>query len=691
MLKSSLFKIPKKINDQKAENMRFLNPLAQTIIFTLFLTFLLLIIRICFVLYVGIYQHFMGDVGFYEIIKYLFIGLEYDNRYIGMFSLVYFLIAELFVFFPSYARFLNIYACIIFTSCLLLGISEMLFYQIYTDGFNATLFELINNDTIAIIKTGFSGEYGVVSKIFFWIAASFIYCIFYTKATRVFGCFLTISKKYVWMLFVFIGLLNICALIYTVSVKNKLDDTLLPPKDVFLKRTEHGFLRDIYKLLGSFNDNKSLAKMDFSTEKELKISQDYFDIKTPLNPPVDIYSLISHTSTNTSHTKIKHIFYIISESFSNWAFDDLFDNIGLTSGLKSLIDNKHGFKLEYFLENAPCTTRSLGVQLTGVAQTDFLLYKLLGRFSSFATSPGNIFHALGYESTFYYGGNSRWGDFGEIAKIQNFDKTYDALNILEFAKGKKYQKHIKNEWGAHDNILFDFIEQNVSKNSKPTFNMIMTSSVHPPYDVDLDYFNVPMQKIQKFWEENFPKNKRTHGMDANILGHIWWYDKQVTHFILKMSEAFPDSLFVITADHYGRISPIPTNKPSIIKTVPFILYSPILSPKQLANIGAHIDITPTIVELVSPKGFQYQSFGKPLFSNNQSLPFEPNAQALGFEVVGNDRFLYTPDFGLEYLSPPPREKSNLEADENLAKKMYQKRNELDDLSLYLLIKGPIIK
>lgn len=671
--------------------MNFLNPFAKTLVFTLFLTFLLLLIRICFVLYVGIYQHFMGDVGFYEVLRHLFIGLEYDNRYIAMFSLIYFLIAEILVFFPSRAKFLNIYAYIIFTICLLLGIGEMLFYQIYTDGFNATLFELINNDTIAIIKTGFNGQYGVISKIFFWIVASIIYCIFYSKVLRIFGCFLTISKKSVCTVIVFIGFLNICTLTYTVSIKNKLDDTLLPPKDVFLKRIQHGFLRDFYKLLGNFNDNKSLAKMDFSPQKELKIAQDYFDIKTPLNPPIDIYSLISHTSENTSKVKIRHIFYIISESFSNWAFDDVFDKIGLTQGLKSLIDNKHGFKLEYFLENAPCTTRSLGVQLTGVPQTDFLLYRLLGRFGAFETSPGNIFHRLGYESTFYYGGNSLWGEFGEIAKIQNFDKTYDALNILDFAKGKHYQKHIKNEWGAHDNILFDFIKQEVAMSSKPTFNMIMTSSVHPPYDVDLDYFNVPMEKIQKFWEENFPKNKRTHGMDANVLGHLWWYDKQVTHFILTMSKAYPDSLFVITADHYGRISPIPTNKPSVTKSVPFILYSPSLSPKQLANIGAHIDITPTIVELVSPKGFEYQSFGKPLFSNNKSFPFDANAQKLGFDVVGNERFLYTPDFGLEYLTPPPKDKSHLKADEDLAKRMYQKRNELDDLSLYLLIKGPIIK
>ncbi|MDO7252993.1 LTA synthase family protein [Helicobacter cappadocius] len=381
---------------------------------------------------------------------------------------------------------------------------------------------------------------------------------------------------------------------------------------------------------------------------------------------------------------------MISESFSDWAFDPVFDKIGLTSGLKSLIDNKHGFKLAHFLENAPCTTRSLGVQLTGIPQTDFLLYKLLGRFSLFETAPGNIFHQLGYESTFYYGGYSVWGEFAKIATIEGFDKTYDAINVLKFAKGKNYQKHIQNEWGVHDNILFDFIGQKVSLSSKPTFNMIMTSSVHPPYDVDLNYFDVPIQKIQNFWKENFPKNKITNGMDANILGHIWWYDKQVTHFILKMSQVFPDSLFVITADHYGRISPIPTNKPSITHTVPFILYSPVLSPKQLANIGSHIDITPTIVELVSPKGFVYHSFGTPLFSNNHTLSFQRNKIALGFEVIGNEQFLYTPDFGLEYFTTTAQ-KRNIENDEDLAKEIYQKQNELDDLSLYLLIKGHIIK
>ncbi|MDO7252992.1 hypothetical protein [Helicobacter cappadocius] len=263
--------------------MKFLNPIAKTIVFTLFLIFLLFIIRVSFVLYVGIYEHFMGDVGFYEVIKNLGIGLQYDNRYIAFFAIIYLVISEFIILFPSYARFSNIYAYIIFALCLFLGISEMLFYQIYTDGFNTTLFEFINNDTIAIIKTGFSGQYGVIIKILIWIIGSIAYCIFFKKTLKIFECFLTIAKKSVYMVIVFIGVLNICALLYTLSVKNKLDDTLLPPKDVFLKRTQHGFLRNLYKVLGSFNDNKSLAKMNFSTEKELKIAQNYFNITPP--PP----------------------------------------------------------------------------------------------------------------------------------------------------------------------------------------------------------------------------------------------------------------------------------------------------------------------------------------------------------------------------------------------------------------------
>ncbi|WP_180762995.1 LTA synthase family protein [Helicobacter sp. 11S02596-1] len=442
----------------------------------------------------------------------------------------------------------------------------------------------------------------------------------------------------------------------------------------------------------NYKDNSAITDFKFSTQSLLEASKDYFDLPTTPSAPLDLTSLLKRTSTNPSHRQIKHIFYIVSESFSDWAFDPVFDAIGLTSGLKSLIDNKHGFKMPYFVENGPCTIRSLSVQMTGLVQTKLYLHKLFGQFNLSPTAPGGIFHQLGYESRFFYGaydkeGKDKYGLFDKIALIEGFDQTFDGIDMLNFAHNKPYQKHLFNEWGTHDNVMFDFVKDKVSKATQPTFNMIMTTSIHPPYDLDLKYFNVP--DLSTFFDKHFPASKRSPGMDANILEHIWWYDKQVTHFIKTIAKAYPDSLFVITSDHYGRVAPVNTNDPKVHYLVPLILYSPTLAPKMLAHIASHTDITPTLIELVAPKGFVYHSFGKPFFSNDPKAPFDPNNQAFGYDIVGNEDFLYTQDFGLRPLKQ--MDKNQKAIAETQAKKMYQKMESLNDLSLYMLLKGSVIK
>ncbi len=89
----------------------------------------------------------------------------------------------------------------------------------------------------------------------------------------------------------------------------------------------------------------------------------------------------------------------------------------------------------------------------------------------------------------------------------------------------------------------------------------------------------------------------------------------MVQFVRDMSRRFPDALFVITGDHYGRN--YPTNFPTIYQrsSVPLILYGP----KALQGVtfpadavGSHVDIAPTLIELCAPAGFNYRSLGKNL-------------------------------------------------------------------------------
>lgn len=669
--------------------MKFLRLLLQSIGFTLFLVCLFVCIRIVFILYIGVIGGHIAEGGgdyFSEILQVLIDGAKYDNRTVAVIVIMYFLLGVIFVFFRSQKVILCIYSGIILFLCIGLNVSNMGFYSIYNDTFDANLFGLFFDDQIAILKTAVSGEYNLIAKIVMVIVVSLVCFYIYLKILAG-ACFIASTqfsikfyKPFIFIcILVFLGL-NIVLINSQFSFQGlSLDQRTKPVKNPFLRNITPGAFRDLYVVYKGYKRIKKSSFSDYSTQTPLEVAKDYFGLPVDTKLPLDLFALLEHVSANNSSVKINHIFYIISESLSEWYFDKDFEEIGLVSGLKSLVDNQHGFKLQNFIENAPNTIASLNVQITGTFETNVPPNAFVGLVAAFPTASGEIFHRLGYKTRFYYGGSGTWSKLDSYTLSQGFDEMFYNSHILSYAKDKNYQKPMENIWGVYDNILFDYIKQNTLDLLEPSFNMVMTTSVHPPHDVDLEHFGVPLDKIQAFLKTKFPHSSTS----TNILGHVWWYDKEITRFIKEVSKLLPDSLFIVTGDHYGRtyISPTPDNR--AFKSIPLVLYSPLLSPKKLADIGSHIDITPTIVELVAPKGFKYASFGKSIFSNNKTAQFEPNRFALGYYVVGTPRFLYIPDRKVEYINSAKPQNG----DEGYSLELYKKLEEARALSWWLLVKG----
>ncbi|PDX27379.1 LTA synthase family protein, partial [Helicobacter pylori] len=465
-----------------------------------------------------------------------------------------------------------------------------------------------------------------------------------------------------------------------------LDLSIEPAKDPFLMKITPGAFRNLYLLARNYRQSHNLKFSDFAKETPLEVAKNYFHLKENLSN--NLYELLSQTSHNDSLQTIQHVFYIVSESLSSWHFDKKFDSIGLTSALQDLVKKEHAHMLSAFIESAPRTVKSLDVQITGLPYiNDNNLVNSGVILPSFPMAIGNITKTLGYRNNFYYGGSGIWNKLTSFTKKQGFHALYFNNHLLEFAKNKPYPKPIESNWGVHDNILFDYILENTNPHEK-TFSMVMTLSNHAIKNVNLKAFGVPLEKIQQFVEKT-PKSENLP--DANSLGHIYWYDKVIVSFIKKASQKFPNSLFIITGDHFDRSYEYAKNDLYIIKSVPLILYAPTLKPKKISQVGSHLDIAPTIIELVAPKGFQFVSFGKPLFSNNTiNPPSHPN-YALGYEAIATKDYFYNPSLGLRYLNENPKEPKDKQNDKIEASKFYQQLESLKALSYYLLYHGANLK
>jgi len=238
------------------------------------------------------------------------------------------------------------------------------------------------------------------------------------------------------------------------------------------------------------------------------------------------------------------------------------------------------------------------------------------------TASAGIFKQLGYRTRFFYGGFLSWERIGEFCHEQGFEEVYGGDQMTSRSGG--------NEWGVNDEDLFRFVLEHTGP--ERTFNLIMSTSYHPPFSVDVE---------KKGFDSNPLKaNPICAGLSKHqlhILGHLWYSDKCVADFVSKVDSELERPIFAITGDHYSRkkfVSARPMNTLFEEFAVPLVLYGhkaleQVQVPAALA--GCHLDLLPTFIDLAAPSGFVYHAFGRDLLG--------PSQPAVGFgcsTVIGPD-------------------------------------------------------
>ncbi len=126
-------------------------------------------------------------------------------------------------------------------------------------------------------------------------------------------------------------------------------------------------------------------------------------------------------------------------------------------------------------------------------------------------------------------------------------------------------------------------------------------------------------------------------------------DMAIGKFVNKAEKKYPNALFAFTGDHFGRkfINGSPTLYES--SSVPFILYGKSIVGKSESNCnpGSHIDIAPTLIELVAPSNFTYYSFGNSLLNNKRK-----NKLGIGYNKVINSNQIseFSKNYGIKKQS-----------------------------------------
>jgi phosphoglycerol transferase MdoB-like AlkP superfamily enzyme/membrane-associated PAP2 superfamily phosphatase len=186
----------------------------------------------------------------------------------------------------------------------------------------------------------------------------------------------------------------------------------------------------------------------------------------------------------------------------------------------------------------------------------------------------------GYESTFFYGGESHFDNMRSYFMGNGFDRVVEQKDMPANA--------FIATWGASDGDLFERAHQHFSQQpaDKPFFALVFSSSNHAPFEFPDGGFELYEQ----------PKNTVNNAVKYADHALGGFFEKA------KKSRYWDNTLFLVVADHNSRVY-----GPSLIPIERFhipglILGGAVRSPERIATVASQLDLAPTLLSMMGLSG-----------------------------------------------------------------------------------------
>ncbi len=353
----------------------------------------------------------------------------------------------------------------------------------------------------------------------------------------------------------------------------------------------------IYRTLGK----KALVKVDyFKSPEELEA----------------IYSSLHRPSASDSLKQMNVVIFII-ESFGreyigayNEHLREKYGYKGFTPFIDSLIGNSLWYRYSYAngrksIDAMPSVLASIPM----FVEPYFLTSYSGNRINSIAS----VLRAEGYHTAFFHGAPNGSMGFQAFANVAGFEEYY---GMSEYPN----PDHFDGMWGVWDEEFFQFFAQKLNQFQQPFCTAIFSVSSHHPF------------KIPERYEGKFPKGT------LPIHQCIAYTDYSLKRFFETASKMdwYPNTLFVITADHCNQTY-FPEYQTSVgAFSVPIIFYRPDNSlagcKKELAQ---QIDIMPSILGYLNHNK-PFIAFGRNLFNSKEEKPFAVNYSNGCYQLLMDD-------------------------------------------------------
>jgi phosphoglycerol transferase MdoB-like AlkP superfamily enzyme len=588
---------------------KFYELIQQDIKLFIYLLVLFMLFRIGFI---GIMQAYLGDgTNWTDILLALYYGLKLSLKSAGLLAATSFLSCLIFYCIsPKRVVYVRKLIGSVYTIVLtILFFARIPFYQQFHSGFNQLIFNTVNDDVYALVIS-LIDQFNLPLRLVGALVGAGFLCFLFCKwlDTRIFylpklkNWYANIAMRLVFLvvLYQFAVFVNFGG---SLSFAGNIDwENSGVTKDQLLNEA---ILDDGQALYRAYEINGRLASSTGLMFEPTQIAGYAHQLTGKQIESDNLDDYLKKSAQGLREEKPKQVFLIISESYANWPLLDKYKNLNIANGVKNIIAEPDSAYVSTFLPNGMSTISGVMGIVTGFTDANLYLTTMPEAYKEpYSTAIAPQMKKLGYRAKFWYAGPSSWERVKDFSLAQGFDDFYGSGDF-EGATG--------NVWGWDDEYLYDAVLKGV-KTAEPSFNIVLNVSNHSPFTVDLDKAGFDREAVTA----QLPDSVKNDQELVKQLGHFWYADKMLAEFVARAKEKYPDSVFIIVGDHADRMNIDKTPTMYERYGIPFVVTGKGISKESLpAGVaGSHIDVMPTLLELIAPKSFTYYSVGNSLTKGN---------------------------------------------------------------------------
>jgi phosphoglycerol transferase MdoB-like AlkP superfamily enzyme len=498
-------------------------------------------------------------------------------------------------FVTNFAFYYSLFAGLIF---LIVSLIDFYFYKFFQYHINILFFGIVNDDTLAVLKSVWT-DYPFIRIMLFILIIMWLYWYLLKKKifNRTHNC--PISHPVVKTLFVVL-----LFLVYGISMRGSFNMFPLGTENGII--CENNFVNTL-AVNGVFSLKDAISEkndQDIDTDIDKRLKENGF---STIEEPLSIYlekniqpsenpemQLIAHTRQDSFlRQNPPNVVFIQMESMSSYFLEFHSSTFNMLGSLEAQLPECILFR--NFLSSTNGTIGSLLNLMVNsplqspISQSTYMNCKL-------SSSVAKPYKEAGYFTSFITGAEIGWRNLDKFVPNQYFDAT-EGAEVL----AKKINNASRNEWGVYDEYLFDRMYQVLMQsNGKPQFIFAMTTTNHTPFSIPAHYKPYPVT-MPDYILKNL---KATPDIAQRNFTDYQYANDCLGRFIemVRNSPLGQNTIIAASGDHNTRqLFNFSSNQILQKLSVPFLLYVPEKYLKHCnidtSRFGSHKDIFPTLFNL----------------------------------------------------------------------------------------------